>query len=376
MFSTEEKAYEFAVAHEKDVADFGVRFGSITGEARRAFDFYRDAQADLREAGVEVPTFEALVAGAVANLRKEHADHQRARVAIAEAVVAFVDYKRTRIGERHLEGLGGELRRFAKAFGGERLDSVTSSEIESWIRSLRSPRADEDGIRPFLNPVTRNKMRKTLKALFSHGCAKAQGWCDHNPLADIEPEKVTKKAPKAYTVEETTAILQAALEMNSSALPELAIGFFSGLRPSEIIALDLETIDFAADEFRTPMHHANGAGTKTGTRMAPLTPACKAWLQAQPRRTGKAYPYDGQHLSVEIRSILAAAKVKPIYDGRRHSFISYRCAEIRDVAKVADECGNSPNEIKKSYRDIVTAAAAERYFAIRPPANEENTTAI
>ena len=68
MFSTEDKALAFATEHEKDVSDFGVRFGAITAEARRAFDFYRDARADLRADGIEPPSFETLVSDAVANL--------------------------------------------------------------------------------------------------------------------------------------------------------------------------------------------------------------------------------------------------------------------------------------------------------------------
>lgn len=364
-FSTEAKALGFAIEHERDVADHGVRFGSITAEARRAFDFYRDARADLEGEEIDVPSFETLVMSAVSDLRQRHADRQRLRVTVAEAVETFLEYKRTRIGGRHHEGLSGQLKRFAKSFGTDPLDKVSAAEIESWICKI-----------PGLGPVSRNKLRKSLKSLYAYGCLKAQSWCSHNPLGDIEKEVEPKKAPKAYSVEETTAILQAALMMESPALIELILGFFSGLRPTEIMALDLEVIDFAADEFRTPLHHADGQGTKTGTRMAPLTPACKAWLLAQPRRTGKACTYDGQGLSVEIRAILAVAKVNPIYDGRRHSFISYRCAAIRDVARVADECGNSPNIIKKSYRDIVNAAAAEKYFAIRPPAPAENVTAI
>ena len=39
---------------------------------------------------------------------------------------------------------------------------------------------------------------------------------------------------------------------------------------------------------------------------------------------------------------------------------------IRDVARVADECGNSPNVIKRHYREIVTTEAAKVFFAIRP----------
>ena len=47
MFSTQQKALDFAAGHEKEVADHGVRFGSITAEARRA-GFSRHVVAVLR----------------------------------------------------------------------------------------------------------------------------------------------------------------------------------------------------------------------------------------------------------------------------------------------------------------------------------------
>ena len=70
------------------------------------------------------------------------------------------------------------------------------------------------------------------------------------------------------------------------------------------------------------------------------------------------------------------AKVKPIFDGARHSLISYRTAETRDVARVSDECGNSPGVIKKHYREFISSEAAGKYFAIRPEAPAENVTSI
>lgn len=365
MFSTEEKANDFAAAHEKDVSDYGVRFGAITAEARRAFDFFRDARHELRADGIDPPTFEALVMGAVASLRQEHADRQRNRMTVAEAVAGFLAYKKGRIGDRHKEGLKGTLNRFAVAYGDQPLDAVTGSEIETWIQSLRTPRGDSH-----LGPTTRNKFRKSIKALFAYGCAADRSWCPRNPLAAIEPEKTQPAEPMAYTPEATAAIMQAALDHKPELLPALALGFFSGLRPSETMAIDLAAIDLAAPEFRVP------ANTKTGARSAPLTPACKAWLATQTRRTGKAWIGTRQEHSIAMRGILAAVKVIGIYDGPRHSFITYRTAETRDVARVADECGNSPNIIKKHYREIVTAAAAEKFFAIRPEAKAENVTEI
>lgn len=355
MFSTEEKAKEFAAGHERDVIDHGVRFGSITAEARRAFDFYRDARHDLRADGIEAPTFETLVADAVARLRKDHADRQRNRMTVAEAVEAFLAYKKPRVGELHLRGLKGHLVRFAKAFGTDHVDALTSETIEAWIVGL-----------PGLSAVTRNKHRTSLKAFYTFAAAKAQKWCEHSPLGDLTKEKVVTKEPRAFSPADVARIMQTAVALNSPVLPALTLGMFSGLRPSEARALDLGTINFDSDGFRTPAFHRTGEPTKTGARVAPLTPACKAWMASQTRRTGFAWEGSEEGYQLEMRAVLEAAGVKGIFDGARHSFISYRTAETRDVARVADECGNSPNVIKRHYREITTAEAAKVFFGIRP----------
>lgn len=355
MFSTEQKSLDFAASHEREVADHGVRFGSITAEARRAFDFYRDARHDLRADGIEPPTFETLVADAVARLRRDHADRQRNRMTIADGVEAFVAYKTPRVGERHLRGLKGHLVRFARAFGTDHADEITGETIEAWILGI-----------PGLSAVTRNKYRTSLKTFYAHAARKSQKWCEHSPLGDLTKEKVVTMEPKAYSPADAARIMQTAVALDSPILPALTLGMFAGLRPSEARALDLGTINFASDGFRTPAFHRTGEPTKTGARVAPLTPACKAWLGSQTRRTGFAWEGTDEDYQTEMRGVLEAAGVKGIYDGARHSFISYRTAEIRDVARVADECGNSPNVIKKNYREIVTSEAAKTFFGIRP----------
>ena len=52
----------------------------------------------------------------------------------------------------------------------------------------------------------------------------------------------------------------------------------------------------------------------------------------------------------------------------RHSFISYRVAALKDVARVSLEAGNSPNMIFTHYREIVTEDEANRWFGIQPDA--------
>lgn len=50
----------------------------------------------------------------------------------------------------------------------------------------------------------------------------------------------------------------------------------------------------------------------------------------------------------------------------RHSFISYRLADIQAAAQVALEAGNSPQMIFGHYRELVRAMDAEKWFGITP----------
>lgn len=58
------------------------------------------------------------------------------------------------------------------------------------------------------------------------------------------------------------------------------------------------------------------------------------------------------------------------HNALRHSFISYRVAQIQNVAQVALEAGNSPRMVFPNYREIVRPADAEKWFGITPEAVE------
>jgi len=367
-FSTEDKAWDFAIKQDHDTANHGVRFGELPPEARRAFDYYRDTAVELAELGAMVPRFEELVTEALAAIRARHHENETNAITVADAVEAFKQYKTGRVGKRQADDIKNHLARFAKDFGTRAVKSVTTPEIESWLGSLRSRKnPDKLPVPPFVGPIARNAYRMTLYGFFKHGANPSRGWCPQNPVAAIEAEKVATTEPQAYTPQDAAKIMQAALDLDSPLLPALALGMFAGLRPSELEILDLSAIDLTAEDFRVPGVKPNGEKTKTGARIAPLLPACKAWFAAQPRRTGFAmFSESRKDQSREMRRILAAARVAGIHDGPRHSFVSYRTAATRDVARVADEVGNSPNVIKTYYRKIVTEAAAAKFFAIRP----------
>lgn len=360
-FATEDAAWIFAEEQDSEISNHGVRYGDIPPEVRRAFDFYRDEKADLESIGASVPRIEDLIADALSAIRTAHTAAQENVISVAEAVALFTEYKKPRVGTRQHFNLTDHLKRFAETFGTRTVPSITATEIDSWLSALRS-RKNPDNLElpPLVSPTTRNHYRTSLSTFFKYGKAHTRQWCVHNPLADLEPEDVKLKEPQAYTPEDTAKIMEAALAHRPDVLPVLALGFFAGARSSEAVNVDLGTLTTDTKEFRID-------SSKTGIRHATLTPACLAWIQAQPRRKGKAWIQSRRMFVEAVREVLKLAKVEPIHNGARHSFISYRTAELRDVARVADECGNSVVMVKNHYRKLVTGDAAKKYFAIRPP---------
>jgi hypothetical protein len=64
------------------------------------------------------------------------------------------------------------------------------------------------------------------------------------------------------------------------------------------------------------------------------------------------------------------------HNGLRHSFISYRLADIKDIGQVALEAGNSPQMIFKHYRQLVTETQAREWFKVCPPREAENVVPL
>ena len=66
------------------------------------------------------------------------------------------------------------------------------------------------------------------------------------------------------------------------------------------------------------------------------------------------------------RKAIEVPKFKWKHNALRHSFISYRVADIQNVAQVALEAGNSPQMIFQHYRELVRPAEAKAWFTIEP----------
>ena len=142
----------------------------------------------------------------------------------------------------------------------------------------------------------------------------------------------------------------------------IALSAFAGLRAEEILRLDWADIERRPGFIEVAAHKA-----KTATRrIVPISENLARWLAMAPRNAERVWPHSKAWFFEALRNTTDTARIKWKQNALRHSFISYRLAEIQDVNRVALEAGNSPQMIFRHYRELATPQQAKTWFAIVP----------
>lgn len=281
---------------------------------------------------------------------------------VAEVVAEFLAAKKAdRRGHRHLKDLENRLGTFSKAFQCA-ISSVTTASISEWLRGLKC------------SGRTRNNYRNAARNLFRY--AAGQGivppnqinWDGSNGVALAKEEDTEIEI---YTPAEIEKLIAAArwegadlktinprYFRKTPMLPFLVLGAFAGLRTAEIQGQVWEDIN---DNY---IRVTVAKGNTPQRRLVPISDNLKAWLATCRKESGPVCELN--NLTTAIQRLADRAGVAWKHNALRHSYISYRVAEIGDIPRVALEAGNSPTMINAHYRELVTPEDAATWFGIRP----------
>ncbi len=138
-------------------------------------------------------------------------------------------------------------------FAGERIEDITTAQIESWRMTLGSERA-----KPLSNR-TRNNAVAVLHGILER--ARKVFGLRVNPAADIEPlrERYDSTRFMFYSSEQVTALVRAAASEQDGAIYLTAA--LTGLRRGELVALRWCDVDFEREAIRVRGTYANGVLT-------------------------------------------------------------------------------------------------------------------
>ncbi len=279
------------------------------------------------------------------------------RVTVAVAVREFLKAK-TAAGKNVARDHADSFRRINEALGEQFIDSVSSRELDAWLA-----RWD--------HPVTRNTNRKRIVSVWNW--AQRKGYLPRDARNEAGmTDTAHEPAPVIgiISVETWATLLSHFREKHPELLAPLILAGFCGLRRSEVHAQTWEDISLERKNVR--VSHA-----KRGTPARRLVPLCEAaieWLLVCKLRRGSVCPnteFNGKKkpsLAIDgIRRIARDAELPHLPENCfRHSFISYKVAATGDIARVSLDAGNSPKEINRHYRELVTEEEGRAWFSIRP----------
>jgi integrase len=339
----------------------------LTGRDRLV---YGRALEAIRPLGIALDTaaheyFEAkkLLAGHsladAARLYMRHHGRKAAAKTVRDAVDEMIAAKTQKgVSGKYLEDLRYRLGKFAEAFKCN-VGTIVPDDVRAYLDALK------------LAPRGFNNMLSMLKTFFAY-CVN-RGWLvsDSGLLHGIEKRREKSAPVEIFTPSEMAVLLN---EASSELQPCLALAAFAGLRSEEILRLEWSDL-----ERRPGYVEIAAAKAKTAARrLVPIVGNLTQWLANAPRGgSGSVWPHSKAYYFEAIRDTVArinreksrkAAKFVWKPNALRHSFISYRLAEIQDVNRVALEAGNSPRMIFQHYRELCTSADAKTWFHLGPAA--------
>ncbi len=286
---------------------------------------------------------------------------------VGDVVAELIEAKeKAGLSKRYTEDLDQRCTRFATHFSGKPIHHVTAADVRGFLTArIFGPKKDE-----ILGPRSHNNFLGALRTLFAFAKSRDYVPQDFRELERVDLVKDKGGDITIYTPREMADLLAHAKE---DEILYLAICGFAGIRTEEFVRLDWQEFKWHSGVIEITAGKAKTASR----RLVPITDNLRAWVEPIAKRRGNrglVWPHGLPYLHCRMykvkrgkaRGLFVRAGVERKPNALRHSFISYRVAEKKNVAEVALEAGNSPKMIFSNYRELVTPEDAKAWFAIMP----------
>ena len=218
-----------------------------------------------------------------------------------------------------------------------------------------------------LGGKTRNHFRQSMRQLFMFAVRRDYLPKQHRLDEVLVKEPSGEAAPEIIKPSEFEDLLSTA---TTELRPYIALAGFTGARRSEILRMTWRDVWRVQD-------HVELEAEKTKTqkrRHVPIQPVLFEWLKPYRRKQGAIWKRTNGAFNYALVTLMKKCNLKG-HNLLRHSYASYRLAQIHDAPKVAYELGNSPEKLFSNYNKLVSPQEADAWFSIMPSDAAEKTIA-
>ena len=269
---------------------------------------------------------------------------QIASPTLANAVEEYLVFLHKR-GVRETRIIDVDITNFAKAHR-KPIAAITPAMLTDYLDGLG------------VGPRRWNNVRASISGLFRW--ARTMGKLPDTITAPekVHARRVEDKPVGIYTPKQFAELLACTDDDFRLAV---AVGGLAGLRSEEIHQLRWEDLKLDRD-----LIEVRAATVKTGKRrLVQILPVLAAWIAVSEPQEGKMVA-PRLSFSVLQKRLKRHHGIKWIHNGLRHSYGTYRCAVLKDIAAVSYEMGNSPSMVKKHYLEMQDESAGRAWFEVTP----------
>ena len=355
IFRDLDKAKNEATAKAAQLARGDVDAAQLTGKDRltygRAVDAIRPFGIPLDAAAIEYAEASKTLEGhPLIEAARFYMRHHRRGIEGKLVRDAVEDFRQAKIAAGrsglYIKDIAYRLGKLSRAFNVE-VRQLSPRDVADFLEGMK------------LQARGFNNFALMLRTFFRF--CQARGWLSREVdlLAMVEKRTGPPSEIEIFTPEELRKLLAAAPGRVATCI---ALQAFAGIRTSELFRLTWKDVERRHDHIEI----AAGKAKTASRRLIPICDNLAEWLRQADQQGVRVWPLTASEYYSQQARAANAAGVDWKANALRHSFISYRLAQTKDVAEVALEAGNSPTMIFRHYRELATETEAADWFGILP----------
>ena len=273
---------------------------------------------------------------------------KQAKPFIRDLVDKWQEFKKadTTLSKRTLTEIRSYARFIKRKWGDLKPDDLKKNDIDLLLKKLKVS-----------NNTRRKYLRYVRMFLF---WLKDEGHLMQNPTDGLyyEPDDFNGDF---YTPEITKRLLRYVVEHEKDLIGYYALLTFAGLRPSEGARVQWQ-------DYHPKTKQLKVRKGKTNARHIDLEPVAISWLELHRENTPQDAPFVRLKNLANREGMIREAVLNGqwIQDGLRHGFGTYYKALTKNIEKVADFMGNSPDIVKRHYARTIPKDECEAFWNLTP----------